>query len=364
MANVTLENFGGGEYAPGHGAVGMVQAALQDLPASVGDILFIAGDSRDFTPGDAADWVAGHPGGVVLHWANWPWFEGTFGAITQGSAPRGFGEFCHQVGIDIAPVRVGLTQPGLLVPFGGEQAVSPGHFDFNPHDYVWARSLTGYFAISHARALITTTAQSNTGRPFWSAPTNFVGHYPNAQLTYEHTTIYLYTGIAARTGSRGLYIWSFADAPPEAFIAWIRAALAQFGHLSAEASGSTPSETRSACTYTVAKGDTLDGIALAYHTTLQTLLALNPSLVPHPNLIEIGQVIRVPCGSSTPAPEAGHPSSSSTTTTTTTTSTPPETVPSVSAPPTTGTILGLPPTDALVLGLLAAGALLLLAEEG
>lgn len=361
MANVTVENFGGGQFAPGQGAVGMVLAALHDLPASVGDLLFIAGDSRAFTPGDAADWMAGHPGGVLIQWANWPWFEGVFGAITEGAAPQGFGEFCNRVGISIAPVKVGLTQPGLI-PFGGEQAVSPGHFDFNPHDYVWARSLTGYFALPHARALITTTPQSNSGRPFWSAPTNFVGHYPNAQLTYEHTTIYLYTGIAARVGQDGLYIWSFADAPPLAFIAWIRAALAQFGHLAAEASGPTPSSPTSACTYTVRSGDTLDGIALAYHTTLHTLLALNPSIT-NPNRIDIGQVIRVPCGSSTPAPESGHPSTI--TTTTPTTSTPPSsTVPTVTTPPTTGTILGLPTTDAVVIGLVLAGAFLLLAEGG
>jgi len=362
MANVTLENFGGGQYAPNQAAVGFVHAALQALPESVGDILLLAGDSRHFNPQDAADWFAGHPDGVLIHWANWPWFAGDFGAAYYSPSPLGFREFCNLLGLDIQPVTVGLNYASLI-PFGGEHAVMPGHFDFNPHDYAWARSLSGYFASPHARALITTTPQSNSGRPFWSAPTNFVGHYPNAHLEYNGVNIYLFTGIAARIGGHGLYIWSFADAPPTALVAWVRLALTQFGHLSAHAASSvgTPSTPPSPCQYQVVSGDTLSGIAVRYHTTVSDLLALNPDIT-NPNLIDVGQILQVPCASRTPS----HVSSSTTTTAPPSSTVPSSTVPSTAppTPPTTGTILGLPTDEALLIGGLLLAGVILLAAEG
>lgn len=55
----------------------------------------------------------------------------------------------------------------------------------------------------------------------------------------------------------------------------------------------TPIDPGTGVDYTVKKGDTLTSIAKKYGTTVQALLAANPQIT-NPNLIKVGQVIRIP----------------------------------------------------------------------
>ena len=45
--------------------------------------------------------------------------------------------------------------------------------------------------------------------------------------------------------------------------------------------------------YAVQSGDCLSNIAAHYHVSLETILRINPEIL-NPDLIEIGQVIRIP----------------------------------------------------------------------
>ncbi len=63
---------------------------------------------------------------------------------------------------------------------------------------------------------------------------------------------------------------------------------------------SAPSPTGSAGTYRVRPGDTLGGIAARFGTSVGALASLNG--ISNPNLIYAGQTLRLPGGSSTPAP--------------------------------------------------------------
>lgn len=65
-------------------------------------------------------------------------------------------------------------------------------------------------------------------------------------------------------------------------------------------SGATPNPSASQLTYTVVSGDTLTKIATKFHTTVQAILAANPSIT-NPNNITVGQVIVIPTGAS-PSP--------------------------------------------------------------
>lgn len=65
---------------------------------------------------------------------------------------------------------------------------------------------------------------------------------------------------------------------------------------SSGSSGSASSGGESfACTYTVRNGDTLSGIAVQYGTTVQALATANG--ISNPNVISVGQVLKVPCKS-------------------------------------------------------------------
>jgi LysM repeat protein len=55
----------------------------------------------------------------------------------------------------------------------------------------------------------------------------------------------------------------------------------------------TPIDPGEGVDYTVKKGDTLTSIAKKYGTTVQAILAANPQIT-NPNLIKVGQVIRIP----------------------------------------------------------------------
>lgn len=55
-------------------------------------------------------------------------------------------------------------------------------------------------------------------------------------------------------------------------------------------------------TYRVVSGDTLSGIATRFYTTVATLVRLNPALRANPNLIGVGQVIRLPDMKPAPTP--------------------------------------------------------------
>lgn len=56
----------------------------------------------------------------------------------------------------------------------------------------------------------------------------------------------------------------------------------------------SPAKPTPSTSYVVRSGDSLSGIAIKYHTTVAELVKLNPSLAKHPNLIRIGQVLKVP----------------------------------------------------------------------
>lgn len=91
-------------------------------------------------------------------------------------------------------------------------------------------------------------------------------------------------------------------------------------------SAASTTTTRSGGTYTVQAGDTLSAIAGRFGTTYQALAALNG--IANPNLVEVGQVLRL---SGSPSPAATAPASSSSSTTTATTT---ATATSVAAPAT------------------------------
>jgi LysM repeat protein len=63
-------------------------------------------------------------------------------------------------------------------------------------------------------------------------------------------------------------------------------------------SGTVP-VTGDGTTYTVVKGDYLSLIAQRFGTTVSALLSLNPSIV-NPSILYVGQVIKLPSGSTTP----------------------------------------------------------------
>ena len=64
-------------------------------------------------------------------------------------------------------------------------------------------------------------------------------------------------------------------------------------------SATTGTQTANSGTYTVKKGDTLSGIAARYGTTYQALAAYNG--IADPNKISVGQVIKIPGGSTKPS---------------------------------------------------------------
>ena len=68
---------------------------------------------------------------------------------------------------------------------------------------------------------------------------------------------------------------------------------------------SAPAQPSGGGTYRVRAGDTLSGIASRYGTTVATLASLNG--ISNPNLIQVGQVIKLPGGGSTPAPTPVNP---------------------------------------------------------
>lgn len=67
----------------------------------------------------------------------------------------------------------------------------------------------------------------------------------------------------------------------------------------AKGGGSNPKPVPTKGIYSVVAGDSLNGIAARYHTTVATLVQLNPRLKANPNLIQIGWQLVVPL--STPA---------------------------------------------------------------
>lgn len=67
--------------------------------------------------------------------------------------------------------------------------------------------------------------------------------------------------------------------------------------------GGTPASSGDA-TYTVVKGDTLSGIASRYGTTYQKLAEYNN--IDNPNLIHVGQVIRIPNGKTSTSTKTTH----------------------------------------------------------
>ena len=66
--------------------------------------------------------------------------------------------------------------------------------------------------------------------------------------------------------------------------------------------GSSTPATSATGTYTVVSGDTLSGIAARYGTTVANLVALNG--ISNPNLIRVGQVLKVSGSASTSTPAA------------------------------------------------------------
>ena len=83
----------------------------------------------------------------------------------------------------------------------------------------------------------------------------------------------------------------------------------------------TPAQAQDRCTeYTVVRGDTLSGIAGAVNLLggFQTLFDANTDVLANPNLLEVGQVLKIPCADgslpstgavrvATPAPETSQP---------------------------------------------------------
>lgn len=105
----------------------------------------------------------------------------------------------------------------------------------------------------------------------------------------------------------GIHIYQYRNGQPlNGAVDFNRTSLDNYGQAS-KAGGVTPPQptptppVASGGTYTVRPGDTLSGIAAAHGTTVDALVQLNG--IANPNLIYVGQVLKLPGGSTpTPAP--------------------------------------------------------------
>ncbi len=336
--SVTVLNAGGvlHENPTPQNDAGTVRSLLEALNEPVA-IDIVVGENCAQSPAAIAGLLqSGH---LVVQWCGWPFF----GCIGE-PLPTGHSPFS-------TVMATWLQQPHAA----GENLMTTGSFlyngpwDFNPSDYKFGPNVTALYPYS--RAFITTSTQSNTGMPFYSAPTS--GAFPNFNYDYNGTHYYGFSGIMARTVNGGLYFWC-ADQVPAYNVAEFVAQAAfgrnvtSSGHTSPSQnpspSTSTPSQTTpSNCLYTVQSGDNMSFIASKFHMSLQALEQLNPvETLPSKNysVIYPGNTIRV-CGTPSTHPSTSSPTQPSTST--------PYTPPTTSSPtqPSTSTsgFFGLTPTQ-------------------
>lgn len=293
--------------------------------------VLIVGDGSPPTPDQVVTYL--RTGALVIQWDGWPWFG--YGLST--GVPR------------IETVMAGAWEaaaqpaPGLL----------PGRipFSFNPHDYAWYPYMTPY---AYDRAFITASPQSDSGMPFYSAPTGSA--FPNFALNYDGTMVYGFSGIIALCRDGGHYAWADTAVPPEAFGQFLLdRLLPQRQTTSPPSSGQGQQTTTAGCRYTVQTGDTFSSIAASHGLTLTEIEALNPNGGPNHNynVLYPNQTVYT-CAVSTAPPTTSRqpaPTTPPTYTPPTSSKQPSATIPTVSAPSDVGTLL--------ILGALAVGALLL-----
>ncbi len=124
-----------------------------------------------------------------------------------------------------------------------------------------------------------------------SVPTPTPSNPAPAQGTYTVRSGDTLSGIAARYGTTAAELGRING------IANLN--LINVGQVLRLSGGSAPAPAAAAGEYTVQPGDTLSGIAQRYGTNWQTLAAINA--LPNPNLIKVGQVLKVTGAAPAPA---------------------------------------------------------------
>lgn len=141
---------------------------------------------------------------------------------------------------------------------------------------------------------VTVETQNKRGAPNWDIDSR--AKEKLAQLMADLSDRYGWGELRLGTNVRMHREFNATACPGPDMVASLPSIVARANQLRKGGGGSQPS---TGGTYTVAKGDTLSGIASKYGTTWQELQRLNG--LSNPNLIHPGQKLKVPGGSTTPS---------------------------------------------------------------
>lgn len=141
---------------------------------------------------------------------------------------------------------------------------------------------------------VTVETQNAKGAPNWDIDAR--AKEKLAQLMADLSDRYGWGELRLGTNVRMHREFNATACPGPDMVASLPSIVARANQLRKGGGGSQPS---TGGTYTVAKGDTLSGIASKYGTTWQELQRLNG--LSNPNLIHPGQKLKVPGGSTTPS---------------------------------------------------------------
>ena len=204
-------------------------------------------------------------------------------------------------------VQSGDTLSGIAVEYNTTTATLTSLNNLsNPNlIYVGQRLLvksTSTSAASSATSTATSTASATSTSSTTSATTYTVksGDTLSSIASSHNTTTAALTSLNSLANPNLIYVGQVLK-------------LANTTTASTSSTSSAASTSSSAMTYTVKSGDTLSSIASSYNTTTSTLTSLNN--LSNPNLIYVGQVLKVAAGSSTSVSTSTSSSSASQATT-------------------------------------------------
>ena len=231
---------------------------------------------------------------VVYFAADWDASAAEQGAIDEYN--RGAAEIIgvDRVGIyGSADVMTRTMQSGTAKWFWQTYAWSRGRVQEGIHLYQYLNGQNLNGAVDYNRTSLDNYGQvSKAGQV--SVPNQGSGSTPSVSATGTYTVVSgdTLSGIAARYGTTVANLVALNGISNPNLIR-----VGQVLKVSGSASTSTPAASATG-TYTVVAGDTLSGIAQRFGTTWQTLQALNG--LANPNLINVGQVLKVTGSASAP----------------------------------------------------------------